>query len=160
MMLKGINKRVIIIKNPNSEIFEEAYFIVKTGKGLFKTPKQNDMVAEANRIITEYHKQQRKQSHPDPTQPPLSGDTANIQKAQKKENSPDSLYYDEFLTDISSVPLPPPAPSLKQDIKSAISFLSSKKVTPKLNISPKSFLYGIGFMSAVVIIFKIVESLL
>ncbi|MCL2774534.1 MAG: hypothetical protein FWD71_14485 [Oscillospiraceae bacterium] len=58
-MLKGINKRVIIIKNPDSEIFEEAYFIIKTGKGFFKQAKENEMVAEANRIISDYSRQQK-----------------------------------------------------------------------------------------------------
>jgi hypothetical protein len=57
-VLKGINKRVIIIKNLNSEIIEEAYFILKSGRG-FKSAKENEMVAEANRIISEYHSQQR-----------------------------------------------------------------------------------------------------
>jgi hypothetical protein len=61
MLLKGVNKRVIIIKNPGSEIFEEAYFIVKSGnaKSAFKQSKENEMVIEANRIISDYHNQQR-----------------------------------------------------------------------------------------------------
>ena len=56
-LLKGVNKRVIIIKEPQSEIFEEAYFIMRSGKGLIKTPKENDMVAEANRILSAYNSQ-------------------------------------------------------------------------------------------------------
>ena len=61
MLLKGINKRVIIIKNPGSEIFEEAYFIIKSGnaKNGIKQSKENEMVIEANRIISDYHNQQR-----------------------------------------------------------------------------------------------------
>jgi hypothetical protein len=63
MLLKGINKRVIVIKNPESEIFEEAYFIIRSGgaKGAFKQSKSNDneMVLEANRIISDYHNQQK-----------------------------------------------------------------------------------------------------
>ena len=61
MLLKGVNKRVIVIKNPGSEIFEEAYFIVKSGsvKGVIKQSKENEMVIEANRIISDYHNQQR-----------------------------------------------------------------------------------------------------
>jgi len=60
-LLKGVNKRVIIIKNPESEIFEEAYFILKSStiKGIFKQSKDNEMVIEANRIISDYHNQQR-----------------------------------------------------------------------------------------------------
>ena len=61
MLLKGVNKRVIVIKNPGSEIFEEAYFIVKSGsvKGVIKQSRENEMVMEANRIISDYHNQQR-----------------------------------------------------------------------------------------------------
>ena len=61
MLLKGVNKRVIIIKNPGSEIFEEAYFIIKSGsvKGVIRQSKENEMVIEANRIISDYHNQQR-----------------------------------------------------------------------------------------------------
>lgn len=58
-MLKGINKRVIVIKNLNSEIIEEAHFILKSGKGVLKSAKGNEIVVEANRIISEYHSQQR-----------------------------------------------------------------------------------------------------
>ena len=58
-MLKGINKRVIVIKNLNSDIIEEAYFILKNGKGIFKAAKENGIVTEANKIISEYHSQQR-----------------------------------------------------------------------------------------------------
>jgi len=63
MLLKGVNKRVIVIKNPESEIFEEAYFIIRSSniKGVFKQSKtnENEMVLEANRIISDYHNQQR-----------------------------------------------------------------------------------------------------
>ena len=61
MLLKGVNKRVIVIKNTESEIFEEAYFIVKSAglKGAGKQSKENEMVIEANRIISDYHNQQR-----------------------------------------------------------------------------------------------------
>ncbi|MCL2096975.1 MAG: hypothetical protein FWH10_08755 [Oscillospiraceae bacterium] len=64
MLLKGVNKRVIVIKNPESEIFEEAYFIIRSGAGIKGAPKQsktneNEMVTEANRIISDYHNQQR-----------------------------------------------------------------------------------------------------
>ena len=51
---------MIVIKNPDSEIFEEAYFILKSGKSLQRTPKYTNMVAEANRILEEYHAQQKK----------------------------------------------------------------------------------------------------
>ena len=52
MVYRGTQKRMIMLKNTGSEIFEEAYFILKE-----KTEKsrigENDMVREANRIIDE-----------------------------------------------------------------------------------------------------------
>ncbi len=48
-MLKGCQRKVIVIKNPGSELFEEAYFIVKP---LDKARKESDFLAEANRIIS------------------------------------------------------------------------------------------------------------
>ncbi|MBQ9941031.1 MAG: hypothetical protein IJO74_05795 [Clostridia bacterium] len=55
-MIKGCNKRVVIIKNPGSDFFEEAYFILKERISL---PKDNTasyetkMIDEANRIISD-----------------------------------------------------------------------------------------------------------
>ena len=48
-MIKGCSRKVIVIKNPESELFEEAYFIVNPKKS---ERKQNDLLAEANRIIS------------------------------------------------------------------------------------------------------------
>lgn len=50
-MIKGCNKRVIVLKNPGSDIFEEAYFIVKD-RGARVDPRVN-LIDEANRIIEE-----------------------------------------------------------------------------------------------------------
>lgn len=46
-MLKGAQKRMIVVKTSDSEIFEEAYFVVRGGIEREKP----DMVGEANRII-------------------------------------------------------------------------------------------------------------
>lgn len=46
-MLKGAQKRMIVVKTADSEIFEEAYFVVRGGVERSKP----DMVLEANRII-------------------------------------------------------------------------------------------------------------
>lgn len=46
-MLKGAQKKMIVIKTSDSDIFEEAYFVVKGGVERSKP----DMVFEANRII-------------------------------------------------------------------------------------------------------------
>ena len=49
--MRGYQKRIIYIKNVGSEIFEEAYFVVKDGCEGIKTHEK--MVDEANRIINE-----------------------------------------------------------------------------------------------------------
>ena len=48
-MIKGCAKRVIVVKNTNSEMFDEAYFIVNPKK---RNGKQGDFLAEANKIIS------------------------------------------------------------------------------------------------------------
>lgn len=46
-MLKGAQKRMIVVRTNDSSIFEEAYFVVKSNYDC----KEMDMVAEAERII-------------------------------------------------------------------------------------------------------------
>ena len=46
-MLKGAQKRMIVVKTADSRIFEEAYFVVKTNYDC----EELDMVAEAERIV-------------------------------------------------------------------------------------------------------------
>jgi len=91
MLLKGVNKRVIIIKNPGSEIFEEAYFIVKSGnaKGVIRQSKENEMVIEANRIISDYHNQQRSIIEKNGIASSISGDMPELDNFfnVKKENA-------------------------------------------------------------------------
>jgi len=58
-LLKGINKRVIVIRDPDSEMFEEAYFILKAGKGFARGHKEADMVGEASRLLSQYQSQRR-----------------------------------------------------------------------------------------------------
>ena len=49
-MIKGCSKRVIVVKNPKGDAFEEAYFIVKDGK--YKTKRDTkSLVGEADKII-------------------------------------------------------------------------------------------------------------
>lgn len=48
-MLKGAQKRMIVVKTSDSKLFEEAYFVLRhESRG-----EETDMVAEANRIIEE-----------------------------------------------------------------------------------------------------------
>jgi len=46
-MVKGAQKQMVVIKTADSQVFEEAYFVVRRGAGT----GQMDMLAEANRII-------------------------------------------------------------------------------------------------------------
>lgn len=47
-MIKGCSRKVIVIKNPGSNLFEEAYFIVSPKES---ERKHGDFLLEANRII-------------------------------------------------------------------------------------------------------------
>ena len=46
-MLKGAQKRMIVVKTQDSRIFEEAYFVMRTDVAA----SGEDMVSEANKII-------------------------------------------------------------------------------------------------------------
>ncbi|MBR4293071.1 MAG: hypothetical protein IKT54_05615 [Clostridia bacterium] len=49
-MLKGCQKKIIMLKNTGSEIFDEAYFIL-SDSAIASRCSQSDMIAEANRIV-------------------------------------------------------------------------------------------------------------
>ena len=51
-MIKGCKKSVVYVRNTESDVFEEAYFILSDDYEV-KQPTEPDMVAEANRIISE-----------------------------------------------------------------------------------------------------------
>ena len=51
-MIKGCKKNVVYVRNTESDVFEEAYFILSDDFES-KQPSEPDMVAEANRIISE-----------------------------------------------------------------------------------------------------------
>ena len=51
-MLKGCQKQMIVLHGTGSEIFEEAYFILKPGRGGSDKTKAA-MLLEANRIVEE-----------------------------------------------------------------------------------------------------------
>ncbi len=50
LVVRGYQRKVIFLKNTDSEIFTEAYFIVDDRAS---EAKESDMVREANRIIEE-----------------------------------------------------------------------------------------------------------
>ena len=53
--MRGYKKKVIFIKNTGSEMFEEAFFVLKSDSKEEKKQKKltRDMVYEANRVIDE-----------------------------------------------------------------------------------------------------------
>ncbi len=57
--MRGYQKRVVFLKNPESDIFEEAYFIIKGDIG---EPVSDEIVSEACRIINKNKKQRIKKS--------------------------------------------------------------------------------------------------
>lgn len=50
-MVKGRQRRVLHLKNPESGLFEEAFFFLKASAGEASPCDARDMVAEANRIL-------------------------------------------------------------------------------------------------------------
>ena len=48
-MIKGCAKRVVVVKDIDSNFFEEAYFIVKQGSG--RSTREDDYIGEAHRIV-------------------------------------------------------------------------------------------------------------
>jgi hypothetical protein len=51
-MVRGCQRRVIFLKNTNSRVFSEAYFIIDD-RTITRGMSEADMVTEANRIINE-----------------------------------------------------------------------------------------------------------
>ena len=51
-MVKGCERRVVYLKNTDSAVFEEAFFVMKDAK-TEKPPSSMEMVREANRILSE-----------------------------------------------------------------------------------------------------------
>ncbi len=47
-MIKGVYKNIVVIKNPKSDIIEEAIFIVKPSK---QNSKNSDIVREAIKLL-------------------------------------------------------------------------------------------------------------
>ena len=60
-MLKGAQKKMIVVKTSDSDIFEEAYFVVKGGVERSKP----DMVSEANRIIEDCFEKRKERTSRD-----------------------------------------------------------------------------------------------
>ena len=48
-MIKGCSKRMIVLKNTGSKLFDEAYFVVKPGCAVGKLTGEKAFIDEANR---------------------------------------------------------------------------------------------------------------
>ncbi len=51
-MVKGCQKKMIYVKNTDSDIFEEAYLVMKDS-GMYDSMKECDLVKEATRMLDE-----------------------------------------------------------------------------------------------------------
>ena len=61
MILKGIQRRMIIVKTDRSDIFEVAYLVLRNGIGN-DSDSCEDMLAEANRIVNGTDTRKRKKA--------------------------------------------------------------------------------------------------
>ena len=53
-MLRGAEKRMIVVRTKDSRLFEEAYFVIRRGVDEGEgRPSENDMVREATRIVSQ-----------------------------------------------------------------------------------------------------------
>lgn len=57
-MIKGISRRVIVVKAPDRRFFEEAIFIVREGVAASRGVTAEQVVEEARRVADDYVKKQ------------------------------------------------------------------------------------------------------
>lgn len=48
-MIKGTERRIIMVKETNSPYFDSAYFVIKSG--ISQAHRESDIISEANRMI-------------------------------------------------------------------------------------------------------------
>ncbi len=53
-MIKGCTRRVIVVKNVTSDIFEEAHFYLRASSVSEKSHSEADFLSEANRIVSSH----------------------------------------------------------------------------------------------------------
>ena len=53
-MVKGISKRVVVVKSPDQDVFEEAIFIVREDYFRREGITSDDLVKQARRVVEEY----------------------------------------------------------------------------------------------------------
>ena len=52
--MRGTQKRVVYLKNTGSDMFEEAYFIIREKLSVDSSSFENELIKEASRIINEH----------------------------------------------------------------------------------------------------------
>ena len=57
-MIKGVQRKMIMVKTDNSNVFESAYFILRADSDKSKSDAL-DMLSEANRIVNEGNDQRK-----------------------------------------------------------------------------------------------------
>lgn len=63
LLVKGVSRRVIVIKSPDKQVFEEAIFIVKE-EALRKGVTRDELVREAQQVANEYLSANKKKKSP------------------------------------------------------------------------------------------------
>ncbi|MDL2300058.1 hypothetical protein LJC01_00230 [Clostridiaceae bacterium OttesenSCG-928-D20] len=58
-MIKGLNRRVVIVKSPDPEIFEEAIFIVRSDYNICKGISGKELERQAKRVAEDYVRKAR-----------------------------------------------------------------------------------------------------
>ncbi len=76
-MLKGCQKKIIMVKDTNSRYFESAYFVIKSDLPI--SAKNSDMLSEAHRLIADYSSEMALQSS--------SGTDNNVQPPKPQPQS-------------------------------------------------------------------------
>lgn len=64
-MVKGAQKRMVVLRTSDSGLYEQAYFVLRDKRGQ-AAPDERSMIAEANRILSESllpTQQKKKRSH-------------------------------------------------------------------------------------------------
>ncbi|MBQ7376593.1 MAG: hypothetical protein IJW52_06895 [Clostridia bacterium] len=62
-MIRGVNKRIIEVKINGSRLFDHAWLVFKNGD-VANEMSERDIVAEANRMISEVGAKEKKKRHP------------------------------------------------------------------------------------------------
>ena len=57
-MIKGVQRKMIVVKTDNSNVFETAYFVLRSDSDKSKSDAL-DMLAEANKIVNEGNEPQK-----------------------------------------------------------------------------------------------------